>query len=129
MPRTFISKDELDHEVLYVLMNHQGEFNKIDRWELAGQVFDLDAWQGIQNDDNTWDRQCRQSIERLRHAGHLICNTGDGKGYYIALDIAEYQKFRSIYGAHAFPILEAISAMDKSAMRKGWTNPLQEKLI
>jgi len=128
MPRTFISKDELDHEVLYVLMNHQGAENAIDRWKLAETVFEEIQWKEAQNDDNSSDRQCRHSIERLRHQGHIICNTGNGHGYYMAKTVEEYQAFRNNYGAHAFPIMEAIREMDKAAENK-WPNPLQPRMI
>lgn len=30
------------------------------------------------------DRKVRQLIEELRNEGHLICNTQDGTGYYLA---------------------------------------------
>ena len=126
MPRSFISKDELDARVLYVLMMHQGAQNAIDRWQLVEQVFG--ERQFSQNDDNVLDRRLRQSIERMRHDGHMICNSGDGNGYFIAGTVEEYQQFRNIYGAHAFPIMEAIREMDKAAAQK-WENPLQPRMI
>jgi hypothetical protein len=127
MPRTFISKDALDREVLYVLMNHIGEPNAIYRTTLVSKIFDIGLYEKDQDDD-TYDRQVRQSIERLRHQGHIICNTGNGVGYYVASTVEEYQAFRTVYGAHAFPIMEAIRRMDDAAKEK-WPNPLQPRML
>jgi len=126
MPKTFLSKDELDHDLLYVLMQHQGAGNAIDRWDLVERLYG--EKQQTESDDNSQDRAVREGIERLRHAGHMICNMGDGSGYYIAGTVEEYQAFRNKYGAHAFPIMEAIREMDRAANER-WENPLQPRLI
>ena len=108
MPKIFISKDELDHYTLYILFNYVGEPNGIFRRDLVERVFDVNLRDDELTDANPFDRQVRQSIERLRHQGHIICNTGNGMGYYMAATLEEYQAFRASYGSHAFPVMEAI---------------------
>lgn len=127
MPNTFISDDELDHEVLYVINMHRGQQNAISRWEMVEKVFGRDAAL-VRSDGNTQDRQLRRSIERLRKQGHIISNLGEGSGYFLATTPEEYQAFRSAYGAHAFPIMETIKEMDKAA-REQWPNPLQPRML
>lgn len=124
--RTFISKDELDHVVQYVIYQHIGKANAVDRWLLVEKVFGEKP--EVLTDDNPQDREIRRSKERLRHQGHLICDLGNGKGSYVANTHEEYLEFRQVYGSHAFPIMENIHAMDKAAAQK-YPNPLQPGLL
>lgn len=126
MPRQ-LTDDELDSEVLYVIRMHRGQENAIRRWDLCIRVFGEDAALD-RNDGNTYDRGVRKSIQRLRLDGHLICNLGNGDGYFMATNNDEYLKFRSVFGSHAFPIMETIREMDKAAARQ-WPNPLQPRMM
>lgn len=126
MPKQFTDA-ELDREVLFVMNMHRGQENAVSRWELVEKVFGRDAAL-VRSDGNTYDRQLRQSISRLRMRGHIICNLGEGSGYFLATTPEEYQAFRSYFGAHAFPIMETIRELDKAAEEK-WPNPLQPRLI
>ena len=58
----------------------------------------------------------------------IICNLGEGSGWFLAATAEEYGNFRAVYGSHAFPILENIREMDRSA-RRAWPNALQPKLL
>ena len=124
--RDFISKDELDREVLYLISQHIGRQNAVGRWDLVEQIFG--EKQSNRDDGNSLDRRMRDSIERLRGEGHIICNMGDRTGYYVASNVEEYQEFRLLYGAHAFPIMATIREMDRAASQK-WPNPLQPALM
>lgn len=75
-----MTNDDLDRKVLYSLLNHQGKENRIGRWELVEQVFGDEVPPEFQNDDNLLDRDIRYAVSRLRGAGHLICDMGDGAG-------------------------------------------------
>lgn len=126
MPR-MLTDEQLDKDVLYIIGKHRGNDNAISRWDLCLQVFG-EAAVLDRNDLNTYDRQVRRSIERLRRQGHLICNLGAGDGYFLAVNNDEYLRFRTVYGSHAFPIMETIREMDKAA-GKEWPNPLQPSLM
>ncbi len=128
MPREYLSRDALDHEMLYVLMQHVGEEHGILRSRLVERIFDVVVRFVRDPDTDASDRSVRHSIERLRHQGHMICNMGNGEGYYLAATVEEYQRFRAMYGAHAVPILEAIREMDKTAAER-WPNPLQPRML
>lgn len=125
---TFRSKAELDHWVLYQLMQHVGAANAVLRAELVRAVFDVDLVRhDVQRDP--LDRQVRESIERMRHQGALVCNLGSGDGYFMAATLEEYQAFRAMYGSHAFPILDAIREMDRAAEQQWDASPLQPRMI
>lgn len=126
MPK-ILTDSELDREVRFVIYQHKGGQNAVRRWDLTLRIFGEDAVLD-RSDGNTYDRQLRKSIERLRRQGHLICNLGNGDGYFLASTKDEYQDFRSVYGAHAFPIMETIRALDQAAGQK-WPNPLQPGLL
>lgn len=126
MPRA-LTDEQLDREMLFVINQHRGTENAIRRWDLCLKLFGEDAILE-RNDGNTYDRSVRKSIERLRRQGHIICNLGNGDGYFLAVTKDEYQSFREVYGAHAFPIMETIREMDKSAGQH-WPNPLQPSLM
>lgn len=38
------------------------------------------------------DRTVRQEIENARHAGYIILNDGDGKGYYLTTDVDRIER-------------------------------------
>ena len=128
MPKTFLSDDALDHEVLYQLMQHIGQQNAIERRTLMERVYGLGLTVPADLDANIFDRQVRRSIERLRHQGHLIANMGNGDGYYVISKLEEYQAFRAMYVSHAVPIMEAARQMDREAERK-WPNPAQPRML
>lgn len=128
MPREYSSSQALDHEVLYVLMQHVGKDNGILRQKLVEQIYGV-VVDDRELDQSPYDRGVRASIERLRHLGYMICNRGNGDGYYMAASLAEYQAFRSAYGAHAFPIMEAIREMDRAASLKWNTDPQQPRMM
>jgi hypothetical protein len=129
--REFTRKDELDAQIVYVIHQHNGEENAIDRWKLVEAVFGagcLAVELGGTTDSNKFDRKLRNGIERLRNNGHIICNMGTGDGYYVAATQDEYLKFRAMYGAHAFPIMATIHKLDEAAAEK-WSNVLQPTLF
>jgi hypothetical protein len=125
MPRT---DDDLDREVLHILLHHQGKQNRIGRWELVENVFGEPVPAELQNDDNMGDRMIRYSVGRLRAAGHLICDLGDGSGRWIAANETEFWEF---YGYYIKPIktkAEVARALKKAAEEK-WPNLMQPSLF
>lgn len=126
MPR-YLTDKQLDRELLYVVRMHRGQDNAIGRWDLCIKLFGEDAVFS-RSDTNTYDRNIRRCVERLRRRGYIICNLGNGDGYFLAVTKEDYQRFRAAYGAHAFPIMETIREMDKAAERQ-WPNPLQPSLM
>lgn len=125
MPR--FTDEQLDAEVLFVLKQHVGKKNPIGRWALVSKIFGAVLPQ-FQNDSNVADRQVRESVNRLRKQGVLICDMGDGLGRYLAETLEEYQAFRLRYGSRAYEVLETLREMDKSAERE-FGNALQPRLI
>ena len=116
MPTDYSSDVELDGQVKYVLSLHEGEDNGIDRWSLVAKIFGDDAVAlPTQNDDNTYDRQVRNSVERLRAKGNFICNRGNSSGYYIAKTREEYEQWKRYYLGAALRKLQVISTMDDKA--------------
>jgi hypothetical protein len=124
--KTYGSEEGLDRAVQFNLYQHRGQANGIRRETLVYELF------GVQvadvTDADSFDRNIRDAIERLRNQGHLICNLGDGSGYFIASSVGEYQAFRLRYGKHAFPILATIKQMDRAAAET-WQDPLQPRLF
>ncbi len=116
MPTDYSSDVELDGQVKYVLSLHEGEDNGIDRWSLVAKILVDDAvLLPTQNDDNTYDRQVRNSVERLRAKGNFICNRGNSSGYYIAKTREEYEQWKRYYLGAALRKLQVISTMDDKA--------------
>ena len=126
MPKLY-TDEALDREVLFVIRQHQGKQNAIGRWELVERLFGRAACEP-RNDQNTADRDIRDSVSRLRKRGVLICDMGDGTGRYIASTVEEYQAFRLKYSSRAYEVLETVREMDKAAAQE-WPNPLQQRLL
>ena len=121
------SDEVLDREVLFLLKQHTGKQNPIGRWELVARLF-CTVVPSEQNDGNYADRQVRDSVERLRKAGVLVCDMADGTGRFLAESLDEYQAFRLKYGSRAFAIMETLREMDKAAAQE-WPDVLQMRLI
>ena len=121
------SDQQLDGHVMQAFTRHIGKQNPIGRWELVAWIFGAAAAVS-QDDNNVYDRQIRESIARLRKAGALICNMGDGRGMYVASSQDEYNEFRQYYGSAAFEKLEIIRAMDLAANEQ-FPDRLQMKLL
>jgi hypothetical protein len=116
MPKLYLDDAQLDSEVAWVLGMHKGKDNAIPRWRLVAQIFGEDAaTEDMQNDDNPYDRQVRDSIERFRAKGMHYCNLGGGRGYFIASNREEYEEFKKYYGGAALRKLQIMSVMDESA--------------
>lgn len=125
MPK--FTDEKLDSEVLHVMKQHVGRKNPVGRWALVAKIYGP-VPQIAQNDNNMADRQIRQSVERLRKSGVLICDMGNGQGRYLAESLEEYQAFRLKYSSRAYEILETLREMDKAAEQE-WSDPLQPRLI
>jgi hypothetical protein len=119
--------EQLDREVLFLLKQHLGQKNPIGRWEIVARLFGPEAC-APRNDDNLADRQVRESVARLRKAGVLVCDMGDGAGRFLAQSLEEYQAFRLKYGSRAYEVLETLREMDKAAGQL-WPNVLQPALF
>jgi hypothetical protein len=119
--------DDIDERVQTAMKFHLGQKNAVGRWDLVIHIFGLGA-DLPRTDQNRADRAIRKSVERLRSNGLIICNLGDGSGWFLPASAEEYRSFRAMYGSHAFPILDNIKAMDRTA-QDTWPNPLQPGLL
>lgn len=126
MMSRFASNEELDKEVLYILNQHVGQENAIDRWDLVAKLFGAVAIH-LRNDSNREDREIRESVSRLRTQGKLICDLGNGQGRYMAATKAE---FWAMYRRYEKPIetgKKTLKAMMDAAEEK-WEDLLQMKM-
>lgn len=122
-----LTTEEINRVVAYYVSQHRGEANAILRRDLVVHVFG-EAALFNEAEFAKFDRRVRKSVERLRNDGQIICNMGNGEGYYEAETQAEYLAFRAVYGSHAFPILATIKQMDAAA-EKRWAGVLQPSLF
>jgi len=118
----------LDRNVLHILLQHQGKANAVGRWSLVAQVFGADVPMEMRNDDNLQDRDIRYTVGRLREAGHLICDLGDGAGRWLAANEQEFWEFYSYYVKPIKARAGVIRAMKKAAADR-WPNLLQPSLF
>lgn len=117
MPREYNNLVELEGEVLFVLMMHQGQENPIGRWTLVRRIYGEDAvTEETMNDKNRFDRAVRDAINRLRKSGKHICSKSNGKGYYYAKTLDEYKDFKRSYLGTDYDKFENVRAMDESAL-------------
>lgn len=126
------NEESLDNQVLFILNMHFGRENAIKRWDLVERVYGRPA-AAQRSDENPWDRNVRQSIERLRNSGQHICNRGNGNGYYMAESRDEYEEWKKYFLGAAYNKLVTISALDESADQR-WgrvpkPHPYQEPLF
>jgi hypothetical protein len=125
---------EFDRAVLFILHQHKGLENAIKRWDLVERVFGKDAViEPLRNNNNAYDRQVRDSIERWRSQGQHICNIGDG-GYFIANSREEFEKFKEYYLSAAYRKLSNMAMMDVTADKRFGVkaknvSPLQVSLL
>ena len=123
-----MTNEELDREVLFILLRHQGKENRIDRWNLVERVFGGPVEPVFRNDDNLYDRDIRYAVGRLRAAGHLICDLGDGAGRWMAATEKEFWEF---YGYFIKPIKSRsdVARALKMSAQKRWPNLMQPSLF
>ena len=122
-----MNHSEVEDCVTKELQGRRGVGVAIERWDLVQRVFGPGA-DIPRTDRNRADRAIRKAIDVLRSRGMLICNLGEGSGWFLPATAEEYENFRAVYGSHAFPILKNIREMDRSA-RRIWPNALQPKLL
>jgi hypothetical protein len=118
---------ELEQKIMTELAHHVGKAYALDRWDLVLLMFGYEEVDP-RNDSNRADRAVRKAIESLRSQGRIICNLGDGAGWFLPATDEEYRAFRAVYGSHAFPIMENLQAMDHAAQEQ-WPNALQPRLL
>lgn len=123
-----MTNEELDRTVLYILQQHQGKENRIDRWDLVERVFGGPVEPVFRNDDNLYDRDIRYAVGRLRAAGHLICDLGDGAGRWMAATEKEFWEFYSYYIKPIKSRADVARALKKSAAKR-WPNLMQPSLL
>jgi hypothetical protein len=111
---TKLSDEQLDREVLHLLKQHRGRTNPIGRWEMVHRIFGPGSITD-QSDQNIYDRQIRESVQRLRKAGALICDMGDGAGRSLPETVEEYRAFAAKFGSRAYDVLDTLREMDKAA--------------
>jgi len=124
MPKK-LNQIQLENEVLFIINMHQGEQNPIDRWTFAKKVYGDDAvTDETKNDNNPYDRSVRDMLEFLRVKREmLICNLGDGRGYYLARTREEYKRWKKYYLGASITKYTVVSVTDKVADRKFGPEP------
>jgi hypothetical protein len=127
MSELTLSDDELDKKLERIFVWHQGKEKAIKRWDLVVEVFGPNS-DLPRNDTNTYDRQVRDAVERLRNHGWLILNLNDGRGRWLCASEQEYWEFRSVFVKQVKSIAASIRAMDKTAALK-YPNLLQPSLF
>lgn len=120
--------EELDKYLLYVMGQHIGKQNAVERWTLVETVFGEHVATPFRNDDHPQDRDIRYAVSRLRKAGHLICDLGNGVGRYIAANEAEFWELYNYYVKPIKARAEVARAMKQAAEQK-WPNVLQPSLF
>lgn len=114
--RAIMTDEQLDEILKKLFQLHQGKTNAIKRWDLVIKVFG-EGSDVPRTDANGYDRQIRDSVERLRNHGVLILNLNDGRGRYLAANEAEYLEFRNVYVKQVKSIAAVLRTMDKQAVR------------
>ena len=114
--RTVLTDEQLDEVLKQLFHLHQGKANAIKRWDLVIKVFGAGS-DLPRTDANGYDRQIRDSVERLRNHGVLILNLNDGRGRYLAANEGEYLEFRNVYVKQVRSIAAVLRTMDKQAVR------------
>ena len=114
--RPIMTDEQLDEILKKLFQLHQGKTNAIKRWDLVVKVFG-EGSDIPRTDANGYDRQIRDSVERLRNHGVLILNLNDGRGRYLAANEAEYLEFRNVYVKQVKSIAAVLRTMDKQAVR------------
>ena len=57
------------------------------------------------------DRTVRKLIEEARDRGELICNDGDGEGYYRSYDIGQIERQDRVDRARAMSVMKRLKTM------------------
>lgn len=122
-----LTDEQLDQAVLFWIKQHRGRTNPIGRWELVAKIYGPVLPQD-QNDNHPGDRHIRESVERLRKKGVLICDMGDGVGRYLPETVEEYRAFRAKYSSRAYAIIATVNEMDEAAKQE-WPDLLQPRLL
>ena len=65
------------------------------------------------------DRAVRKEIELARDRGALICNDGDGAGYYMARDIGQIERQYRTDRARALAVLKRLKTMRRMLRQAG----------
>lgn len=115
---TYSSTEAFQRELLFVIYQHKGRENTIDRWSLVRRLFGAESVPaGEESDSNPYDRRVRDNIEILRKPPHqhLICNMGDGSGYFIARTRAEYDAWKKYYLGSTYEKWVVVNGLDAVA--------------
>lgn len=65
------------------------------------------------------DRTVRKLIEEARDRGELICNDGDGEGYYRSYDIGQIERQYRTDRARALAVLKRLKTMRRMLRQAG----------
>ena len=57
------------------------------------------------------DRTVRKLIEEARYRGEMICNDGDGEGYYRSYDIGQIERQYRVDRARAMSVMKRLKTM------------------
>jgi len=122
-----LTDEELDARLRGLLKLHVGKEQAIKRWDLVIAVFGVGS-DLPRTDANSYDRQIRDGVERLRNHGVLILNLNDGRGRYVSASEDEYWEWRNIFVKQVRSIAGTIRAMDRFA-EHAYPNLLQPALF
>ena len=65
------------------------------------------------------DRTVRKLIEEARDRGELICNDGDGEGYYRSYDIGQIERQYRVDRARAMSVMKRLKTMRRMLSEEG----------
>lgn len=65
------------------------------------------------------DRTVRKLIEEARDRGELICNDGDGEGYYRSYDISQIERQYRVDKSRAMAVLKRLKTMRRMLSEEG----------
>ena len=65
------------------------------------------------------DRTVRKLIEEARDRGELICNDGDGEGYYRSYDIGQIERQYRVDRARSMAVLKRLKTMRRMLSEEG----------
>ena len=65
------------------------------------------------------DRTVRKLIEEARDRGELICNDGDGEGYYRSYDIGQIERQYRVDRSRAMSVMKRLKTMRRMLSEEG----------
>lgn len=105
----------VDADLLAVLQMHVGKDQRISRRAMIERVFGVKVAEGENLSNNSYDRQIRESIERLRGQHLILSSSGDG-GYWMPGSLDEVTEFTAEIVSRARKMEDYARHMERMAV-------------